>query len=296
MRFFIALFLLTVEPHGYVERLEGERVERDEVFSDSLKSPLATVNIWRVDQPELTFGSSSEADLVWNEPSIAPVHLRVYWRDDSVYLEPIGGPVQSVSSEEQLRGRQLWEIGEYYQVGDKHLVLQLHPVGPVIRAIDSEADAFLEFSGLRYFPVDPAYRVCARIEPQERRRRVVLDTQGWEREAWYFGKLFFELHGESQELVLLLFDKDPSPDSRFLLMFRDKTTGKETYPACRYLSIPYQEEGETWVDFNLAFNPYCAYGDGFACPLPPYGNTISTAVRAGEKTYPRHPKSKETVK
>jgi uncharacterized protein (DUF1684 family) len=79
-------------------------------------------------------------------------------------------------------------------------------------------------------------------------------------------------------------------------MFRDKTSGKETYPACRYLYIPYQDRGETWVDFNLAFNPYCAYGDGFACPLPPHGNTISTAVRAGEMTYPRHTKSKENVK
>jgi hypothetical protein len=296
VRFFIALFLLTVEPNGYVERLEGERVERDEVFSDSLKSPLATVSIWRVDQAQLTFGSSRQADLVWNQPSIAPLHLRVYWAEGTVYLEPLEGPVRSVSSGERLVGRQQWEIDEYYQVGDKHLVLQLHPVGPVIRAIDSEATAFLEFSGLHYFPVEPSYRVRARIEPQERKRRVILDTQGWERESWHFGKLLFELHGEPQELALLLFDKNPSPNSRFLLMFRDTTSGKETYPACRYLSIPYQEEGETWVDFNLAFNPYCAYGDGFACPLPPYGNTISTAVRAGEKTYPRHPKSKETVK
>jgi hypothetical protein len=100
-------------------------------------------------QPELTFGRSRRADLVWNQPSIAPLHLRVYWTERKVYLEPLEGPVRSVSSEERLRGKQLWEIGEYYRVGDKHLVLQTHPVGPVIRAVDSEAAAFLEFSGLR---------------------------------------------------------------------------------------------------------------------------------------------------
>ena len=295
MRILIALLLLAVEQPGYVERLQENRLERDEAFSDSLRSPLATVSIWRVDQPELVFGSSREADLIWNQPSIAPLHVQVYWTEGGIFLEPLEGLIQSVSSGRHLREKHPWKIGEYYRVGAKDLVLQLHPVGPVIRAIDPESAAFLEFSGLLYFPVDPSYRVRARIEPQARKRRVVLDTQGWEREAWQFGKLLFELHGESQELVLLVFDKNPSPDSQFLLMFRDQTSGRETYPACRYLQIPYQENGETWVDFNLAFNPYCAYGDGFACPLPPSGNTISTAVRAGEKTYPRHTESKEAV-
>lgn len=295
MRILFALLLLAVGQPGYVEHLEEDRLKRDEAFSDSLKSPLATVSIWRVDQPELVFGSSQDADLVWKQPSIAPLHLKVYWTEGSVFLEPLEGSVQSVSSGKQLSEKHPWQIGEYYRVGVKYLVLQLHPVGPVVRAIDPESPAFLEFSGLPYFPVDPTYRVRARIEPQEKKRRVVLDTQGWEREAWHFGKLHFELHDEAQELVLLVFDENPPPDSHFLLMFRDKTSGNETYPACRYLEIPYQNSGETWVDFNLAFNPYCAYGDGFACPLPPSGNAIKTAVRAGEKKYPRHTESKETV-
>lgn len=282
------LLLLLVGQAGYIEDIERERQERDEAFGDALTSPLATVRIWRVDRPELIFGSSSEADLVWKQASIAARHLKVYSTGKAVSLESLEGPIRAVSSGKRLKGRQTWQTGEYYQVGTKYLVLQPHPVGPVIRAIDPEARALLEFSGLPYFPVEGSYRVRARILPDEPKRRVVLDTQGWERPAWHFGKLLFELQGNPQELVLLLFEENPSAGSEFLLMFRDETSGKETYPACRYLQIPYQENGELWVDFNLAFNPYCAYGDGFACPLPPDGNAISVPVRAGEKIYPHH--------
>jgi len=295
VKILLALLLLSVGQPGYVERLEADRSKRDAAFSNSLTSPLATVSIWRVNQPELVFGSSREANLVWKQPSIAPLHLKVYLTEGSVFLEPLEGLVHSVSSGRQLSGKQPWKVGEYYRVGIKHLVLQLHPVGPVVRAIDPESPAFQEFSGLPYFPVDSTYRVRARIEPQEKKLRMVLDTQGWEREAWHFGKLHFELHGDKQELVLLVFDENPQTDSTFLLMFRDKTSGNETYPACRYLQIPFQEKGETWVDFNLAFNPSCAYGAGFACPLPPSGNTMKTAIRAGEKKYPHHTESKEAV-
>jgi len=84
---------------------------------------------------------------------------------------------------------------------------------------------------------------------------------------------------------LILFGEEGGEESGFLIMFRDQTSGEDTYAACRYLQIPFQSGGEVWLDFNRATNPSCAYATSFACPLPPAGNRLSVPIRAGEKTF-----------
>jgi hypothetical protein len=70
------------------------------------------------------------------------------------------------------------------------------------------------------------------------------------------------------------------------LAFGDETSARETYGAGRYLDVKKVPGSSTiTLDFNLAYNPYCAYSDGFSCPLPPKENLLSIAINAGEKTY-----------
>ena len=294
----IALFFLPgwLPPDDYVSDIEAQRREKDARFSDPSSSPLATRAIWRLKEGEQVIGLGSDIDLKFGAEWTRPRHARVTWDDQGIFLESLEGMVRTVPPDwapgnrsSMVSGihveRVEWEFGEKYELGEAIVVLDRHPVGPVLRLILPWTFNAEAFTGLKYFPVNSDFRVRGRVQPGPMQALTVVDTQGWERPGHVYGKLQFQLEGRSQELDLLVFEAEPATDSQFMLIFQDQTSGKESYPACRYLYLPFQKEGAIWVDFNLAFNPYCAYANGFACPLPLPGNRLDVAVRAGEKTY-----------
>lgn len=146
----------------------------------------------------------------------------------------------------------------------------------------------IPFGGLNYFPVDPEYKVTARIEPVQQQKLLVLPTTTGEEEKYIrYGYAKFKLKGiENQLLVLQPFESE-EPQQLFIA-FADETSGEETYGGGRYLNVemPARAGQKTLVlDFNLAYNPYCAYNPDFSCPLPPRENVLGIPVRAGEKNY-----------
>ncbi|WP_246439854.1 DUF1684 domain-containing protein [Rhabdobacter roseus] len=137
------------------------------------------------------------------------------------------------------------------------------------------------FKGLSYFEPDLSYRVRAALVPYtaEDKELKITYTDGT---VETFERLFyadFFLDNEPQRLLLL---KNEGTVSVF---FRDATSGSETYGGGRYLDFTTAEVGSDSLvlDFNEAYNPYCAYNPSFACPLPPAENTLRVAIRAGEK-------------
>jgi len=121
-------------------------------------------------------------------------------------------------------------------------------------------------------------------------QRVVLATsKGVPREMIRYGVLEFEVEGTKQRLAA--FKSVPQPghhhaDESLFIPFRDATSGKETYGACRYLDIEEQPTDDYVIDFNLAYNPYCAYSEDYVCPFPPRENWLTMPIRAGEKNFP----------
>lgn len=280
----------------YIEEIERKRAEIDREFADPESSPLITFAVVLLTEDEYVIGSAADADVSCPDCGLRQRHARISAASDGFVLQPLQGDALPVGADSvggaegpaggaKSGGERPWKIGEKYRMGDLILALQMHPVGPVLRLIRPDDELLGEFKGLKYWPVEPRYRVAARIQPAPVREATVLDTKGWKRKAYVYGKLLFELEGRPQSLDLILFEREPKSDSRFMLIFQDATSGAESYPACRYLYLPFQAEGETELDFNLASNPYCAYGGGFACPLPLPGNRLSAAVRAGEKKY-----------
>lgn len=140
--------------------------------------------------------------------------------------------------------------------------------------------------GLAYYAVDPAYRLTARLQPVDdaASARLATSTGSWRRLA-RAGRLTFDFAGE--ELVLDAFRPlRPERGERATLFvpFRDRTSGGETYGGGRCLDLDCcWRSGEVVLDFNLAYNPTCAYGPGFDCPVPPRANWLPVAIRAGEK-------------
>jgi uncharacterized protein len=144
-----------------------------------------------------------------------------------------------------------------------------------------------EFKGLDYYSPDWSYRF--ELELKEHKEKEVLnieDTKGNQREFLKWGEFLFKVGDVSCKLQVY---KSFPEDNRFFLPFRDLTSGKETYGAGRYLDLEagrHQIPNEKWiVDFNDAYNPWCAYSDNYACPFTPPENWLKVPIYAGEKDY-----------
>jgi uncharacterized protein (DUF1684 family) len=142
------------------------------------------------------------------------------------------------------------------------------------------------FSGLPYFPFDPAARVTAEVVPADRRRFEVEASAGEPMAFVRFAVARFDLAGSACELELYWLD---AYGGGLFVPFADGTSGSETYGAGRYLLDTVKgadlgtENGRLVLDFNLAYNPSCSYDPRWACPLAPPANRLALEVRAGER-------------
>jgi hypothetical protein len=136
---------------------------------------------------------------------------------------------------------------------------------------------------LRYYPPDPGYTVAAALRLGQQRPVVLMPTStGTIRRYQRVGVLEFTFKGESLSLGAFVEEGAREVDGLFV-PFVDATSGKETYPAGRYLDIPPTTTGLYEIDFNKAYNPYCAYNATYECPYPPPSNRLKVEIRAGEK-------------
>jgi uncharacterized protein (DUF1684 family) len=146
-----------------------------------------------------------------------------------------------------------------------------------------------EYTGLKYYPPDITYRIVARLVPIEKRKSVILTTNDARDQRYTeYAYAEFRLHGKTNRLLILeIADMGPQRGKLFLA-FADETSAAETYGAGRYLDVTSTPGSSTIrLDFNLAYNPYCAYNETFSCPFPPRENILAIPIRAGEKIY--HP-------
>lgn len=143
------------------------------------------------------------------------------------------------------------------------------------------------FKGLNYFPIDIRHRIVADLIPIADKKTVVLGTSdGKEQHLIEYAYAEFKFDGSKNRLLILeSIERGPTLGTLFLA-FGDKTSGGETYGGGRYLDIKKVPGSSTIkLDFNKAYNPYCAYNDTYSCPLPPRENLLEVAIKAGEKNY-----------
>jgi uncharacterized protein len=142
-----------------------------------------------------------------------------------------------------------------------------------------------ELEQLSFYPVDETFKVKAKLEPIEVKRMVQIPlTDGSVEKYVRHSFAVFDLYG--QEVKLLLLQAANETDKRnFFLAFADQTSGEETYGGGRYLNLRQDGQRSITIDFNLSFNPYCAYNPEFACPIPPKENILEIPIPAGEKNY-----------
>jgi len=143
------------------------------------------------------------------------------------------------------------------------------------------------FDSLKYYPDNSELVIKARLVRNSAPDVVVPLQMSDNRSEQYrrWGQAQFDIAGQPQKLTLYV--KAAGTDSTLFVPFTDATNGRETYGGGRYLDVPLPkaDEGEITLDFNTAYNPYCAYNNEYSCPVPPAENRLKVAIPAGEKSF-----------
>ena len=151
-----------------------------------------------------------------------------------------------------------------------------------VRVKDPESEARQSFDGIRYFPIDPRYRVTATLEPYGEPREVEIPTiTGDPTTMLAPGLLRFTLGGNPLSLEPYVGSVE---DESYFLIFRDRTSGNTSYGGGRFLGADrVTDDGTTTIDFNYSYSPPCAFTAYATCPLPPSQNSLPVAIEAGER-------------
>lgn len=144
------------------------------------------------------------------------------------------------------------------------------------------------FDSVPRFAYDSDYRVEAIWEPLLRQKPFKIETTGERRDTYQkVALIHFEIMGDSLTLAAyqnLDLMRKPEYSDYIFIPFTDKTNGFETYGGGRYLNFSRPEEKRVIIDFNQAYNPYCAYNEGYSCPIPPKENHLEVEINAGART------------
>ncbi|MEX2160856.1 MAG: DUF1684 domain-containing protein [Anaerolineales bacterium] len=148
-----------------------------------------------------------------------------------------------------------------------------------IRLWDPQSPVRRDFPGCIWYPPDASYRVAARVEPYaEPRHFTVEDSTGNLRPVTMHAALAFKLDGAEYRL-----DAERKDDGAFDIVFKDATAGRTTYGAGRFVDSEVPVGDQVVIDFNVAYNPPCAFTEFATCPLPVPQNILPVAIEAGEK-------------
>lgn len=142
------------------------------------------------------------------------------------------------------------------------------------------------FDSLKYYSGDPNFEIAATISRIEKPDTTLVQMSDNKTEKYLrWGTAKFTLNNSPQQLLLLL--KATGRDSTLFVPFTDLTNGHDSYGGGRYLDVPLPKlnENEISLDFNRAYNPYCAYNNEYSCPVPPTENRLGVAIPAGEKSF-----------
>jgi uncharacterized protein (DUF1684 family) len=281
---FIVTFLTGAHPpdgdyDASIERWREER--RASLLAEN--GYLAVAGLFWLDEGESTFGTDPANDFVLPAGS-APAHVGVFEHHAGTTRVRIDPGVGVTMNDEPVREAVLTPSrpGPPDIIKIRDLALNVHVSGKryAIRLRDKNSKFRQEFTELRWYPIDPSYRVVADFVPFEEEKTIqLLNIMGDVQDYRAPGYVMMELKGAT-----LRFDPVMRGKQLFFI-FRDATSGKTTYPAARFLYADMPVDGKVVVDFNKAINPACAFSPYTACPYPPKQNRLRMPIEAGAMKY-----------
>ena len=255
---------------------------------ESLRSEsgwLTLVGLYWLEPGENRFGSDPANRLVLSEGSV-PFGGSFYLEQDRVRVRAAEGVDlylnDEMVGERELQADDMGRQPDILRLNDLHFMVLKRGDRFAIRIKDANNPTRREFKGMEYFPVDPNYRVEADFVAYESPTEVAVPTVLGTNEAMKApGYVEFDLKGRRLSLEPFL----RPGDRKLFFILKDETSGKETYPAGRYLYADPPEQGVVLLDFNKSYTPPCAFTPYATCPYPPRKNWLPIRIEAGEKNY-----------
>ena len=153
-----------------------------------------------------------------------------------------------------------------------------------VRFRNLKATTLVKFKGIDRFIVDEKWHIKAKVLPRDQNPLMIMNVLGQNTAQKHGGQLVFEIEGKTYQL-----DAIDEGGQRLFVAFADATSGKTTYGSGRFIELERPDsDGFTYIDFNKAYNPPCAFTEFATCPLPPPQNRLNIAIPAGEKKYGQH--------
>lgn len=250
-----------------------------ETYLKSDKGWLTVSGLFWLHDGENRFGSDPLNDIVL--PATAPPDagsFEFHNGKTTVHVKP--GVAATMHGAKVATAEMKPDSADQLVLGD--LTLYVHASGDryAIRLKDPNSSLRKDFTGLHWFPINESYKVDARFVPYDKPKAVMIQNMAGDVGAEEIpGYVEFSLNGQKLRL-------DAGKDGSSLsFVFRDLTSGHETYGAARFLDAELGKEGRVVLDFNEAYNPPCAYNPYTTCPLPPPENRLRVRIEAGEKSY-----------
>ena len=245
---------------------------------------LSQVGLFRLEEGVQTFGSHEDNDLVL--PNSAPQHAGVIKVENGrAFLAPDPGVKIRCEGKEFTAMEMFPDTAANFNqfTMDTYTFYMIERAGPMyLRVKDTESRYRRSFEGTVRYPVDESWRIAAHFEryPVAKTLRVP-NVLGYDEIVVCLGTIVFEVNGVEYSLEPMAMYSE-----QWWLVFGDETSGLETYGGGRFVYIPApDEDGNTYVDFNKAYNPPCAFNPYSTCPLPHPANLLPVAITAGEKSY-----------
>ncbi len=164
---------------------------------------------------------------------------------------------------------------------NKDVEMKSSPGSPFVQ------DTAAHWAPLKYYPVDPAFKFSSVLKQYEQQDTVViLGTKGEERKYLRYGYFIWNFRNMEYQINVYK-GRSRTGEEYASLWFTDETTGKETYGVGRYIDLELNSDSdhEYTIDFNLAYNPYCAYSSRYSCAIPHKEDYLPLAIEAGEKKF-----------
>jgi uncharacterized protein len=275
---YLACAALLIAATTYEAAIEGWRAQRE----TKLKADdgwLTVAGLFWLKDGANTAGSDSSIDIVLPR---GPAHAGIFEFHDgkTTFRAEPDGAVQRLKSDSE-------GTPDKVHIDDFSMFVIHRGSRYGIRLKDPQSTFRKEFAGLHWFPVKESYRATAKFIAYEKPRLIPIpNILGEIEQEPSPGYVEFKLNGQSLRL-------DPvTEDDQLFFIFRDRTTGKETYPSGRFLYSNLPKNGQVELDFNKAENPPCAFTPFATCPLPPKQNRLSVRVEAGELNFGHHESAK----
>jgi uncharacterized protein (DUF1684 family) len=239
-----------------------------------------------------SFGSATTNDLVYDNPAF-PKHLgdfiyedgKVYWKDagkEKITIKDNAGLVVANSGILNLLTQTEGAYNSQWKDFAWVVIQREDKVG--LRFRNFKAKTLVAFKGIERFSVDAKWLIKAKVIPQNQNPLMIMNVLGQNTAQKHGGQLEFDIEGVTYRL-----DAIDEGGVKLFVTFADATSGKTTYGSGRFLYIDKPDaNGYTYIDFNNAYNPPCAFTEFATCPLPPPQNRLNISIPAGEKKYGQH--------